>query len=259
MFRPTHRIPIPTVWVMYKPEPYSQFWQLGKQLYSFTLGNSNPELKSINTIMPLLVTIKQLCDILEVCHIMWHVPRRSLHSLITQILKDATLFFSHGTPNLATVIPAMDHINQQFTTEALDTKYEPAIRSSLGIAKKTLNRYYNMTDHSEVYCIAISKFFVCILLHSYAHLLHSLTSSPQTHIFQECRLRARVDWDCGEDCVQRVWAFICIMFQQGQEEAGVSELPDSPKVCFLYWSREPCQWHDARIWHHTQMLTSSIY
>jgi len=58
------------MWVMYKPEPYSLFQQLGKQPYSFTLGNSNPELKSTNTITPLLVTIKQLHDILEVCHIM---------------------------------------------------------------------------------------------------------------------------------------------------------------------------------------------
>ncbi|KIK72755.1 hypothetical protein PAXRUDRAFT_43783, partial [Paxillus rubicundulus Ve08.2h10] len=32
------------------------------------------------------------------------------------ILKDATLFFSRSTPNLATVIPAMDHIDQQLTT-----------------------------------------------------------------------------------------------------------------------------------------------
>ena len=65
--------------------------------------------------------------------------------VLLQILKDATLFFSWGTPNLATVIPAMDHIDEWFTMDPLDTTYEPASWSSLVIAKATLNCYYNMT------------------------------------------------------------------------------------------------------------------
>jgi hypothetical protein len=36
-----------------------------------------------------------------------------------QILKNPTLYFSHGTPNLATVIPAMDHIETVFTNATL--------------------------------------------------------------------------------------------------------------------------------------------
>ena len=36
----------------------------------------------------------------------------------TQILKDATLFFSRATPSLAAVIPAMDHINMEFATSS---------------------------------------------------------------------------------------------------------------------------------------------
>jgi hypothetical protein len=79
------------------------------------------------------------------------------YAVLLQILKDATLFFSRGTPNLATVIPAMDHIDERFTTDALDVTYEPAIRSSLGITKAMLNHYYNMTDYSEVYRIAMGE------------------------------------------------------------------------------------------------------
>ncbi|TFY76101.1 hypothetical protein EWM64_g7913 [Hericium alpestre] len=74
---------------------------------------------------------------------------------VLNILKDAMLFFSRGTPNLATVIPAMDHIDSSFTTDALAAKYSPAIRASLNIAKCTLNHYYTMTDLSEVYRIAM--------------------------------------------------------------------------------------------------------
>ena len=38
-------------------------------------------------------------------------------SLTPQILKDGTKFFLWGSPNLAAVIPAMDHINKDFTTK----------------------------------------------------------------------------------------------------------------------------------------------
>jgi len=76
-----------------------------------------------------------------------------------KILKDATLFFSRSTPNLATVIPAMDVIDERLTSDSLNrSKYDASIRASLGLAKKTLNRYYNMTDWSEVYRIAMGVY-----------------------------------------------------------------------------------------------------
>jgi len=73
------------------------------------------------------------------------------------VLKDATLFFSRATPNLANVIPTMDIINDRLTAKANDPAISPAIRSALGLAKKTLNRYYSRTDDSEAYRIAMSK------------------------------------------------------------------------------------------------------
>ena len=74
----------------------------------------------------------------------------------TQIFKDATLYFSCGTPNLATVIPAMDHIDKVLATAADNSfKLSPAIRAALAIGKTTLNKYYNLTDQSEVYRIAM--------------------------------------------------------------------------------------------------------
>ncbi|KAF8172746.1 hypothetical protein BJ912DRAFT_838102, partial [Pholiota molesta] len=75
------------------------------------------------------------------------------------IFKDATTFFSRATPNLATVIPAMDHIDETLTNYALNLDAEnsllPSIQAAVNLAKKTLNRYYDMTDHSEVYRIAM--------------------------------------------------------------------------------------------------------
>ncbi|KAK0239812.1 hypothetical protein EDD85DRAFT_765935 [Armillaria nabsnona] len=72
------------------------------------------------------------------------------------VLKDATLYFSHSTLNLATVIPAIDHIDNVFTTSSLTKElFTPAIHASLLVAKRTLNWYYSKTDALELYHIAI--------------------------------------------------------------------------------------------------------
>ena len=84
--------------------------------------------------------------------------------IFSQLFKDATLFFSQATPNLLTVIPAMDHIDTHLATASQNMKYSPAIRASLALGKAHLNKYYNMTDHSEVYRIAMSEFLLSYLI-----------------------------------------------------------------------------------------------
>ncbi|KAF8546592.1 hypothetical protein OG21DRAFT_1426640 [Imleria badia] len=79
----------------------------------------------------------------------WEIVEQ-LHS----ILKDATSF-SRSTPSLAAVIPAMDHIDTVLTTGFLDYNYSLAIRAALDAVKKTLNQYYELTDSSESYRIAM--------------------------------------------------------------------------------------------------------
>ena len=60
-------------------------------------------------------------------------------------------------PNIAMVIPAMDHIDEVLTTNALNLQYSVAIKTALTISKKTLNRYYSKTDLSDIYRIAMGK------------------------------------------------------------------------------------------------------
>ena len=75
-----------------------------------------------------------------------------------QVFKDATSFFSRATPNLANVIPAMDRIDKILTTNSLDdTTFQDSVRAACSLAKKTLNRYYDKTDASEGYRIAMGK------------------------------------------------------------------------------------------------------
>ena len=99
-----------------------------------------------------------LRDVLKVCY------HSFLKSLIInpfqQIFKDATLFFSRDTPNIATVIPAMDHLDEHLTNATLNPKYPVSIKAAIAVGKKTLNRYYDKTDHSEVFRIAMGTYFL---------------------------------------------------------------------------------------------------
>ena len=73
---------------------------------------------------------------------------------------DATQYFSRGHPNLAMVIPAMDVIDETLTTDSLNCKYKPSIRAALNLGKATLNRYYDKTDASESYRIAMGEYYL---------------------------------------------------------------------------------------------------
>ncbi|KAI1789154.1 hypothetical protein LXA43DRAFT_893271, partial [Ganoderma leucocontextum] len=72
-----------------------------------------------------------------------------------QVFKDATEFFFRNTPNLAMMIPAMDYINTTLMNQARDDTLDEAIRTAVGLAKKTLNRYYKLSDLSATYHIAM--------------------------------------------------------------------------------------------------------
>lgn len=88
---------------------------------------------------------KELCDVLEV-------------------FKDATLFFSRdGTPNIATVIPVIDCIDETLATSASNSQYSVSIQAALAMGKRTLNRYYSKTDYSEVYRIAMGEHIILSL------------------------------------------------------------------------------------------------
>jgi hypothetical protein len=110
----------------------------------------------------------QLCNSLRVC-LLFIVPNLAFvpYMCRQQVFKDATLFFLCSTPNLATVILAMDHIDKMLTTSCLNKIHMPSLCAALSIGKKTLNRYYNTTDQSEVYQIAMSEFMsiICIFVY----------------------------------------------------------------------------------------------
>jgi len=53
----------------------------------------------------------------------------------------------------------MDHIDKILATSSESPyKFSLAIRAALAVGKNAINRYYNKTDHSEVYRIAMGTF-----------------------------------------------------------------------------------------------------
>ncbi len=66
-----------------------------------------------------------------------------------------TLQFSSDTPCLASVILAMDKMHNELTAASQNTEYSPVLQVALRLGKKLLNKYYSLTNNSEVYCIAM--------------------------------------------------------------------------------------------------------
>jgi hypothetical protein len=59
----------------------------------------------------------------------------------------------------------MDHLDEHLANAALNPNYPISIKAAIAIGKKTLNRYYDKTDHSEVFRIAMgttSLLFACV-------------------------------------------------------------------------------------------------
>jgi hypothetical protein len=102
--------------------------------------------------------VTELCEVLKVCFILFFIVNRLIGSQ-HQIFKHGTLFFSRDAPSISTVIPAMDHIDEYLAIACQNIKYSKAIRAALALGKQTLNCYYDKTDHSDVYRIAMGKLF----------------------------------------------------------------------------------------------------
>ena len=66
-----------------------------------------------------------------------------------------TLEFSGDTPCIAKVIPAMDRMHKDLTVASNNEAYSPAIQAALKLGIGLLDKYYSLSDNSEVYRIAM--------------------------------------------------------------------------------------------------------
>ena len=69
----------------------------------------------------------------------------------------------------------MDFIDETLTTQSLNSeKFSPSICAALVLGKKVLNRYYDLTDDSEAYRMAMSKlsFELFLFIAEFASVFH---------------------------------------------------------------------------------------
>ncbi|KAL0569351.1 hypothetical protein V5O48_012614 [Marasmius crinis-equi] len=84
----------------------------------------------------------------------WSMLGQLVHAL--KPLKDAAMFFSCNIPSPVSVIPVMDGIDQIVMTSAVkDQTISPAIKAALSFGKRTLNKYYKLTDTSLAYATSM--------------------------------------------------------------------------------------------------------
>ncbi|TRM60917.1 hypothetical protein BD626DRAFT_406757, partial [Schizophyllum amplum] len=90
-------------------------------------------------------------EALEMSRVEWKCAEQ-----LCTALKDATEYFSRASsPNLPFVIIAMDELDQCVATMSIQPDIEPAIRAAAALAKRTLNRYYSLTDQADAYRISM--------------------------------------------------------------------------------------------------------
>lgn len=119
----------------------------------------------------------------------------------------------------------MDHIDQHLATAAIGNRYPLSIKAALAIGKKTLNRYYDKTDHSEVFRIAMGMVFLCCFI---------ILTVPPLVLHPRHKLMYFRDAGWEEEWVERAEDIVRTVFDlsYGSSET-IWVAPQVDKVCIL--------------------------
>jgi len=137
--------------------------------------------------------VGELRDVLKVSN--FFVCSSHFSYLSEDIQRRDTVFLTRNTQS-CNRNPSYGSHRQIPCHTASERQHSPAIRAALAIGKKTINKYYNKTDHSEVYRIAMgmSFIYIYILLPTKIEIVSS-PSPPQVGILQKARLGCNLDRD----------------------------------------------------------------
>src|SRR6266849_9443982 len=101
--------------------------------------------------------------------------RLSIYSYLTnttyQQYKKATLFFSHDNASVASIIPAMDKLNNGLNPHSKES-YHLTIKAAMRLARSKINKYYSITDRLAAYRIAMGTYIQVV--HAKLNLIRSL-------------------------------------------------------------------------------------
>ena len=57
----------------------------------------------------------------------------------------------------------MDKMHKELTAAAENVEYSPALQAALSLGKNLLDKYYSLSDDSEIYRIAMGTFIMFLL------------------------------------------------------------------------------------------------
>ena len=123
----------------------------------------------------------------------------------------------------------MDHIDEYLATACRNMKISKAIRAALALGKQTLNCYYNKTDHSDVYRIAMGLCF-SVLLFTYFIWVSPTVLHPR-HKLQHFE---KAGWE--DSWIKTSREIVRTEFDQTYAFMDVEEQSDvpPPTVCIIY-------------------------
>lgn len=117
----------------------------------------------------------------------------------------------------------MDHIDNYLATTIRNKSVSTGLKSALALGKRTLNRYYNLTDSSDIYRIAMGTFFY-LLTTSITNFFLVLHPRHKLKYFENAGWKK--DWiDSARGIVRdefdRTYAFMDIEVDEAKLEATV--------------------------------------
>ena len=123
----------------------------------------------------------------------------------------------------------MDIIDKHLATAASDQKYKCLIQAALAVGKDLLNKYYNMTDQSEIYHIALgmSNFNSLYIWLNWNICIQFLHPSHKLDYFRS------VDWE--DDWMKMAEEIVHMEFERAY--AGLhdgNETDETDSVCDLW-------------------------
>jgi len=89
-------------------------------------------------------------------------------------------------------------------------RFDPAIRAAVGLAKSTLNKYYECTDFSKLYWISMGKWYFVVLLCYATDCWLVLHPHHKLEYFRHV-LGGQMDWWCSPTCSQHLWLILCFL------------------------------------------------
>lgn len=95
----------------------------------------------------------------------------------------------------------MDKMHTELTAAAENVEYSPALQAALTLGKNLLNKYYSLSDDSEIYRIAIGMYY-WISFQTFYNIIISAspTSETQTQILREAEMGEELDQNGRRNC-----------------------------------------------------------